>query len=144
MLTTESQEVLRIWAANFKELLYGEGAASCLELPSSVRREVEVEEIGREEVETAMHKIKEGKATGAGEVRLKKVCFYIAQYPVRWTAQSALHFLPTLFALLGRPVHSDTNSASPGSILVMQQLRATNKSSLTLTPLSTAESTEAS
>ena len=25
-----------------------------------------------------------------------KVCFYIAQYPVRWTAQSALHFLPSL------------------------------------------------
>ena len=23
-----------------------------------------------------------------------KVCFYIAQYPVRWTAQSALHFTP--------------------------------------------------
>ena len=35
----------------------------------------------------------------------------------------------TLFALPGRPVHSDTNSASPGSILVMQQLRATTKSS---------------
>ena len=39
----------------------------------------------------------------------------------------------TLFALPGRPVHSDTNSASPGSILVMQQLRATTKS-LTFTP----------
>ena len=25
-----------------------------------------------------------------------KVCLYIAQYPVRWTAQSALHFLPSL------------------------------------------------
>ena len=34
----------------------------------------------------------------------------------------------TLFALPGRPVHSDTNSASPGSILVMQQLRVTTKS----------------
>ena len=43
----------------------------------------------------------------------------------------------TLFALLGRPVHSDTNSASPGSILVMQQLRATTKS-LTFPPLSIA------
>ena len=39
---TESQEELRIWAANFKELLSGNGAASCLEVPSSVRREVEV------------------------------------------------------------------------------------------------------
>ena len=26
----------------------------------------------------------------------KKGSFYIAQYPVRWTAQSALHFLPSL------------------------------------------------
>ena len=64
---------------------------------------------------------------------LKKGCFYIAQYPVRWTVQSALHFLPSL----ADPVHSDTNSASPGSILVMQQLRATTKS-LTFPPLSIA------
>ena len=26
----------------------------------------------------------------------KKISFYIAQYPVRWTAQSALHVLPPL------------------------------------------------
>ena len=32
------------------------------------------------------------------------------------------------FALPDRPVHSDTNSAYLGSILVMQQLRATTKS----------------
>ena len=44
---TERKEVLRIWAANFKELLNGEGAASCLELLSSVSREVEVEDIGQ-------------------------------------------------------------------------------------------------
>ena len=43
----------------------------------------------------------------------------------------------TLFAPIGRHVHSDTNSASPGSILVMQQLRATTKS-LTCPPLSIA------
>ena len=43
----------------------------------------------------------------------------------------------TRFALPGRPVHSDTNSASPGSILAMQQLRATTKS-LTFPPLSVA------
>ena len=55
----------------------------------------------------------------------------------------------TLFALPGRPVHSDTNSASPGSILAMQQLRATTKS-LTFPPVYsqvlvyTAESTGAS
>ena len=57
-LITESKEVLRIWAANFKELLNGNGAASCFELPRSVRREVEVEEIGQEEMQTAMHRMK--------------------------------------------------------------------------------------
>ena len=31
-LITESKEVLRIWAACYKELLNGKGAASCLEL----------------------------------------------------------------------------------------------------------------
>ena len=43
----------------------------------------------------------------------------------------------TVSALPGRPVHSNTNSASPGSILAMQQLRATTKS-LTCQPLSIA------
>ena len=57
----------------------------------------------------------------------------------------------TLFALPDRPVHSDTNSTSPGSILVMQQLRATTKllTFISTTVYShvliyTAESTEAS
>ena len=70
-LITESKEVLRIWAANFKELLNANGAASCLEFPSLVRREVEVDEIGQEEMQTAMHKMKTGKAIGADEVRLE-------------------------------------------------------------------------
>ena len=43
----------------------------------------------------------------------------------------------TLFALPGRPVHSDTNSASPGSTLARQQLLATTKS-VTFPPLSIA------
>ena len=43
----------------------------------------------------------------------------------------------TLFASPGRPVHSNTNSASPGSILARQQLRARAKS-LTFPPLSIA------
>ena len=50
-----------------------------------------------------------------------KGMFYIAQlpqYPVKWMAQSALHFTPC------RPVHSDTNSTSLGNILAMQQLPA--------------------
>ena len=63
-LITESKEVLRILAANFKELLNGKGTASCLELPSSVRREVEVGEIGQEEVQTAMHKMKKARRQG--------------------------------------------------------------------------------
>ena len=43
----------------------------------------------------------------------------------------------TLFAFPDRPVHSDTNPASPGSILARQQLRAKTKS-LTFPPLSIA------
>ena len=60
----ESQEVLRIWAANFKALLNGKGAAICLEVPSSVRREMEVEEIGQEEVEIAMHNMNRARRQG--------------------------------------------------------------------------------
>ena len=63
-LITESKEVLRIWAANVKELLNGNGAASCLELPNSVRREVEVEEIGQEEMQTAMQMMKKARRQG--------------------------------------------------------------------------------
>ena len=70
-LITDSKYVLRIWVANYKELLNGKGAASCLELQSWVKREVEVDEVGQEEVETAMHKIKKGKTTGADEVRIE-------------------------------------------------------------------------
>ena len=71
-----------------------------------------------------------------------KGSFYIAQYPVRWTAQSASHFLPSLTDLfIPTPF-----SASPGSILARQQLRAMTKS-LTFPPvysqvlIYTAEST---
>ena len=62
-------------------------------------------------------------------VKKGKGSFYIARYPVCWTAQSAL----TLFALPDRPVHSDTNSASPGSILARQKICAKTKS-LTFPP----------
>ena len=62
-----------------------------------------------------------------------KGSFYIAQYPVRWTAQSASHLLPSLTDLfIPTPF-----SASPGSILARQQLRAKTKS-LTCPPLSIA------
>ena len=56
--------MLRIWAANIKELLNGKGAANCLELQISVRREVEMEEIGQEEVETALHNMKKARRHG--------------------------------------------------------------------------------
>ena len=73
---------------------------------------------------------------------IKKGSFYIAQYLVRWTAQSASHFLPSLTDLF-IPIPF---SASPGSILARQQLRANTKS-LTFPPqvlIYTAESTGAS
>ena len=75
-----------------------------------------------------------GFQKGRVKVKVKvKVCFYIAQYPVHWTAQSALHFLPSLADLfIPTPF-----SASPGSILARQQLRAKTKS-LTLPSLSIA------
>ena len=62
----------------------------------------------------------------------EKVWFYIALYPVRWTAQSALHFPPLADLFIPTPF-----SASLGSILAMQQLRAKTKS-LTFPPLSIA------
>ena len=66
-------------------------------------------------------------------IKKGKGSFYIAQYPVRWTAQSASHFLPSLADLfIPTPF-----SASPGSILARQQLRAKTKS-LTFPPLSIA------
>ncbi len=63
-LITESKEGSRIWAANFNELLNGNGAASCFELPNSDMREVEMEEIRQEDGETAMHKTKKARRQG--------------------------------------------------------------------------------
>ena len=60
-----------------------------------------------------------------------KVWFYIALFPVRWTAQSALHLPPLADLFIPTPF-----SASLGSILAMQQLR--NDYSLTFPPLSIA------
>ena len=66
--------------------------------------------------------------TGIAGVKMKvallckgKGSFYIAQYPVRWTAQSASHFLPSLTDLfIPTPF-----SASPGSILMRVPLEGT-------------------
>ena len=66
-----------------------------------------------------------------GLVKNKKVWFYIALYPVHWTAQSALHFPPLADLFIPTPF-----SASLGSILAMQQLR--NDYSVTYPPLSVA------
>ena len=64
----------------------------------------------------------------------KKGSFYIAQYPICWTAQSPLHFLPSLTDLfIPTPF-----STSPGSILARQQLRSKTKS-FTFPPLSIAK-----
>ena len=63
-LLTEITEVLMIWVVYYNELLNGTGAASCLDLPSSVRREVEVEEIRQDEVETATHNMKKARREG--------------------------------------------------------------------------------
>ena len=64
--------------------------------------------------------------------RLKKVVLYSAI-----SSPSDRSKRRTLFAFPGRHVQSDTNSAFPGSILAVQQLRATTKS-LTFSPLSIA------
>ena len=63
-------------------------------------------------------------------IKGKTCSFYIAQYPVCWTAQSASHFLLSLTDLF----IPTSFSASPGSILARQQLRAKSKS-LTFPPL---------
>ena len=69
----------------------------------------------------------------ADPFEIGKDSFYVAHYPVRWTAQSASHFLPSLTDLfIPTPF-----SASPGSILARQQLRAKTRS-LTFPPLSIA------
>ena len=72
------------------------------------------------------------KSTNCSPLKVKvKVWFYIALYPVHWTAQSALHFPPLADLFIPTPF-----SASLGSILAMQQLR--NDYSLTFPPLSIA------
>ena len=43
-----------------------------------------MEEIGQEEVETAMHKMKKGKATGADEVRLHMLEMAV-EVGLKWT-----------------------------------------------------------
>ena len=57
--------------------------------------------ISSEDRDTVMEiegeQVTEGQETGKG-----KCIFYIAQYPVRWTAQSDLHFLPPLADLFIR------------------------------------------
>ena len=75
----------------------------------------------------------DGKAGVNVEVRM--VGSVMVQLKGSFYMDRSKHF--TLFASPGRPVHSDTNSASPGSILARQQLRA-NVKSLTFPTLSIA------
>ena len=86
-LITESKEVLRIWATYFKDLLNGKGAANCLELPSSVGREVEVEDIGQEEVETAMHKMKKAWRQGHMKCGYLETMEMYGEVGVKWTGR---------------------------------------------------------
>ena len=48
-----------------------------------------MEEIGQEEVESAMHKMKNGKATGADEVRLEMVQMD-GEMRVKWTGRKCV------------------------------------------------------
>ena len=91
------------------------------------------------------HKAKQNDATSCPKPpQKKKVCFYIAQYPVRWTAQSASHFSSP-----GRPVHSDTvlgYSWKHSSYAAITQRLFTDMSTTVYSQvlIYTAESTEAS
>ena len=70
-----------------------------------------------------------------------KVCFYIAQYPVHWTAQRALHLSSP-----GRPVHSDTNSAwkhSSHAAIAQRLLTHMSTTVYSQVLIYTSESTEA-
>ena len=66
-----------------------------------------------------------------GKVKLKVVLYSAVSSPLDRSTRF------TLFASPGRPLHSDTNSAYPGSILARQKLRSKAKS-LTFPPLSIA------
>ena len=74
-----------------------------------------------------------------GKNKKVKVVFFIAHHPRMIVIMRGLDCLKlhkaTLFALPDILVHSDTNSASPGSILDRQQICAKTKS-LTFPPLS--------
>ena len=73
-----------------------------------------------------------GDPTTATSRWAKMIYFYIAQYPVRWTAQSALHLLPSLTDMF-IPTPFSTSLGSIQSML--QWLR--KDSSPTCPPLST-------
>ena len=48
----------------------------------------------------------EAQFHGVNIIKKGKGSFYIAQYPVRWTAQSALHFLPSPLAHTSTHLHT--------------------------------------
>ena len=81
-LITESKEVLMIWAANFKEMLDGKGAASYLELPGSVGSGGD--RTGRSGNSNARDE--KGKATGADEVRLEMLEM-VGEVGIKWTGR---------------------------------------------------------
>ena len=84
-LITEIKEVLRIWAAYYKELLNGTGAESCLELPSSVGERWEWRRYDRK-CENSNAQDEKGKATGADEVWLD-ILEMAGEVGVKWTGR---------------------------------------------------------
>ena len=94
--------------------------------------ETGLKQAGETGVKQAGYGVKQAGRTGIKQSKGKGMFLYSA---VSSLLDRSKRF--TLFAPPGRPVHSDTNSASQGSILVMQQLRAKTKS-LTSPPLSIA------
>ena len=64
--------MLGVWEEYFKKLLNLEGECE-IEIPHSVRRELEVRTIPEEEVEKAVEKMKTGKAVGVNELSVEMV-----------------------------------------------------------------------
>ena len=71
-LITGVKQVLSVWEEYFKKLLNPKGECE-VEIPHSVRRELEVRTITEEEVEKAVKKMKTGKAVGVDELSVEMV-----------------------------------------------------------------------
>ena len=86
-IITESKELLRIWATYFKAA-ERKMISKCFELQSSVRKQVEVEEIGLRKKWKQQYTRWKGKATGADELRLE-IKEMAGEVGVKWTCSKA-------------------------------------------------------